>query len=75
MSEPIPQPVNLSPDQLEQLAIQVARYLPSYLLYRDPPVVPTGSVVPPEGAVVASEPVSEILSVTTVSGVSAETIL
>lgn len=55
MSEPIPQPVTLTDEQLEDLAIRIARYLPSYLVYRSNPNVPAGSVVPPEGTVVSSE--------------------
>lgn len=50
MSEPVPQ-VMISDEQLEKLAVEIARYLPTYLLYRDPPVVPVGSVTPPEGAI------------------------
>lgn len=79
MSEPLPEPITLSPEQLEQLAekiaIQIARYLPSYLLYRDPPVVPAGSVPPPPGVVTNSETNVVQMEATTATGVDVETIL
>lgn len=64
MSEPVPTPVTLSDEQLEELAIRVAKYLPSYLIYRSAPTVPAGSVVPPEGVIQSSEDMGQMVPVT-----------
>lgn len=79
MSEPIPNPVILSDEQMDQLAekvaVQLARYLPTYLLYRDPPVVPAGSVVAPQGVVVTSQDNVYEVEAKTATGVDVQTIL
>lgn len=40
-------PVTLTDTQLDALAAKLAALLPTFLIYRDPPVVPIGSVPPP----------------------------
>lgn len=40
-------PVTLTDAQLDALAAKLAALLPTFLIYRDPPVVPIGSVPPP----------------------------